>query len=448
MRKLDVVFARRGTRCRAAHLIVRLYDSNALEVQINKEKELDASTFKNGTVEGFRLPEGVSGMRRRIQSSRRKNLLALALGASVMAVGIFLTVSAQSPQGLRSSVPRMESTMQAASTVHDNPHRSTTGFTQNVNFYYSLIDDQRVDTASNRRYHNEIENVEYNGGFEERVGALLMCGSKSLVHTITFVGRSCDKFIAVSHAFYEENKAWHCEDGDYGQVQKIARNNDGASHSFDSAARARHPWHGGLDPGKLDNYEWITKSGPLAVNERGRVDNKRFGLGGGDTFMNLDVRHNDVQMLRLHAPAPSSKGVGTACSGTSNLEFVNISKMTDYLPLRQCFIHTRMQREELTGVYQGRNSQLSIYRNTEPCHVVDTVERNTTGLVFKHNCPAHIASSGAPIMCEIDAQYKVVGIHSGNTYERNKIQDPSLSTGRDYNIGVGFNDKFLEDIRN
>ena len=32
-----------------------------------------------------------------------KNLLALALGASVMAVGIFLTVSAQSPQGLRSS---------------------------------------------------------------------------------------------------------------------------------------------------------------------------------------------------------------------------------------------------------------------------------------------------------------------------------------------------------
>ena len=50
------VFARRGMRCRAAHLVVRLYDSNALEVQINKEKELDASTFKNGTVEGFRIP--------------------------------------------------------------------------------------------------------------------------------------------------------------------------------------------------------------------------------------------------------------------------------------------------------------------------------------------------------------------------------------------------------
>ena len=382
-----------------------------------------------------------------------KNLLALALVASVMAVGIFLTVSVQSPQGLRSSGPRMESTMQAASTVHDNPHRSTADLTQNVNFYYSLIDEGLDDTEGNRRYHNEIENVEYNGGFEERVGMLLMCGSKSLAQTITFVGRSCDKFISTSHAFYNKDTTYHCEDGDYGKVHKIARKNDGASHLFDSAARARHPWHGGLDPDKLDNYEWITKSGPLAVKERGPVDNKRFGLGGGGTVQTSRRNyHNDVQMLRLQGPAPSSKGVGSACSGTSDLEFVNISKMTDKLPLRQCFIHARLLGEEETGVYQGPEesgtSQLSIYRNTEPCHVEDTDEDNSTGLVFKHNCPAHMASSGAPIMCEIDGQYKVVGIHSGGAYGNNKIQDPRLFFSSDHNVGVGFNDQFLEDIRN
>ena len=378
-----------------------------------------------------------------------KNLLALALGASVMAVGIFLTVSSLSPQGLRSSGAGMESTLQAAGAVHDNPHRSTADLMQTVNFYYSLID--LPDREGNRRYHNEIENVEYNGGFEERVGMLLMCGSNSQAQTITFVGRSCDKFISTSHAFYKKDTTYDCEDGDYGRVYKIARRNDGASHLFDSAARARHPWHGGLDPGNVDSYERPTQS-PLAVNERGRIDNKRFGLGGGGTFINLRDTHNDIQMLRLQAPAPSSEGEGSACSGTSNLEFANISKMTDKLPLRQCFIHTRLHREIYTGVYQGPDgsgtSQLSIYRNTEPCHVEDTELLNPTGLVFKHNCPAHRVSSGAPIMCEIDGQYKVVGIHSGSMGSHNKIQDPRIYTGSDYNIGVGFNDQFLEEIRN
>ena len=388
-------------------------------------------------------------MRRRMQSSPMKNLLALALGSSLMAVGIFLTVSSLSPQGLRSSGAGMESTLQAAGAVHDNPHGSTADLMQTVNFYYSLID--LPDREGNRRYHNEIENVEYNGGFEERVGMLLMCGSNSQAQTITFVGRSCDKFIATSHAFYKEDTTYRCEDGDYGRVYKVARRNDGASHLFDSAARARHPWHGGLDPGNVDSFEWINNE-PLAVNERGRIDNKRFGLGGGGTFMKIRDRHNDIQMLRLQAPAPSSEGEGSACSGTSNLEFVNISKMTDKLPLRQCFIHTRLHPEKHTGVYQGPEgsgtSQLSIYRNTEPCHVEDTDERNPTGLVFKHNCPAHIASSGAPIMCEIDGQYKVVGIHSGSMGSRNKIQDPKRVRSWDYNIGVGFNDQFLEEIRN
>ncbi len=387
-------------------------------------------------------------MRRRTQSSPMKNLLALALGSSRLAAGIFLTVSALSPQGLRSSGAGMESTLQAAGPVHDNPHRSTADLMQTVNFYYSLIDEGRANTEGNRRYHNQIENVKYQGGFEERVGVLLMCGSKSLAQTITFVGRSCDRFIATSHAFYEKDGTYHCEDGDYGKVHKIARRNDGASHLFDSAARARHPWHGGLAPDKLDNYEWITRDAPLAVMERGPVDNKRFGLGGGGTIQKVRDRHNDIQMLRLQAPAPSSEGEGSACSATSDLEFVNISKMTNKLPLRQCFIHTRLQKEEDTGVYQEKRAQLSIYRNTEPCHVYDTDKRNPTGLLFKHNCPAHLASSGAPIMCEIDGQYKVVGIHSASLGSHNKIQDPRLSTSRDHNLGVGFNDKFLEDIRN
>ena len=320
---------------------------------------------------------------------------------------------------------------------------------ENVNFYYSLIDPERGDTEDNRRYHNQIENVEYQGGFEERVGALLICGSNSLIQTITFVGGSCNKFIATSHAFYgdyeNEDPGWQCEAGDYGTVHKIARKD---YPNLDPAARAVHPWHGGLDPADMDNYDWITEDEPLAVNERGRVDNTRFGLGGGDRFFGFSDRHNDIQMLRLQVPTPSSDGVGNACSGTSNLEFVNISKMTDYLPLRQCFIHARMQKEEDTGVYQGeRTAQLSIYRNTEPCHVIGPNEGNTTGLVFNHNCPSHNASSGAPIMCEIDGQYKVVGIHVGSRLSYNKIQDPRLSTVRDFNIGVGFNDRFLEEIR-
>ena len=351
-------------------------------------------------------------------SNLRRNLAASALCVSVMAVGIFLAVSAQ---------------MQA------------------VNFYYSLIDDRLADTESNRRYHNEIENVEYNGGFEERVGALLMCRSDSFIQTITFVGRSCDKFISTSHAFYNNDGTYRCEDGSYGQVHKIARRNDGASHTFDSAARAKHKWHGGLDPSNMeDSYEWPTRGGTLAVKERGRVDNTRFGLNGGGAFMSTHDRHNDVQLLRLHEPAPSSEGRGNACSGTPNLEFVNISKMTDSMPLRQCFIHARILGEQHTGVYQGQgSSQLSIYRNTEPCHVHGTVESNTTGLMFKHNCPSHRATSGAPILCEIDGQYKVVDIHTGSPVSgRNKIQDPNVFSDYNYNGGVGFNDRFLEEVRN
>ena len=248
-------------------------------------------------------------MKRRTQSSRMKNLVASALGASAMAVGIFLTVSAQSPPAVRSLGPRMETTkfachgnpgsilistenihalkvfsdtnvidpailsarmrencavakdvLHAASTLYDNLHRSSAGFTQNVNFYYSLIDDQKPDTEDNRMYHNEIENVEYNGGFEERVGALQVCGTRSLIQTVTFAGRQCDKVITTSHAFYNDDATYRCESGDYGGVHKIARKNDGASHLFDPADRARHPWHGGLDPSKLENYEWVTRT--------------------------------------------------------------------------------------------------------------------------------------------------------------------------------------------
>ena len=59
-----------------------------------------------------------------------------------------------------------------------------------------------------------------------------------------------------------------------------------------------------------------------------------------------------------------------------------------------------------------------------------------------------MASSDAPILCEIDGQYKVVGIHVASSFSSNKIHDPRVITSRDYNVGVGFNEKFLEEIRN
>lgn len=316
-----------------------------------------------------------------------------------------------------------------------------------ANFYYTLIDPDKPNFRGNREYYNQIENVQYSGGLEERVGALLMCNRPDFYQTITFVGRNCNKAISTAHAFYDDEGRPYCTGEDKGRVEKWARYNNKALKT--SEERSSDVWHGGMDPNRGESYQNPTGR---AITFR-RYNTKKLGDLDATNHTLTKYRHNDLQLLLMDEVPPPSKtgatmGQTTACSGSPNFEMVDISQYKDHMPLKQCFTYSRFREWEDTGIQQGTlGAQLSIYRMSKYCHVTSIEEKyNTSNRLFHLNCPIAKASSGSPIFCKIEGNFKMVGVVASATLPFNKIHLPRLydPLGGESNQGVGFPPEFID----
>ena len=309
-----------------------------------------------------------------------------------------------------------------------------------ANFFYS------IDKNGENIYHNKIKNVPYQGGFSERVGALRICGSRSQYQVATFVGKRCDKVITTAHAFFMDNGVLNCKgDSSNGKLRKLARRN---TDNLSNEQMAADKWHGGLDPSHKSSYVIVSKDISYMRMIEPDLYNGKASADGG--IFNAGQVHQDLQLLKLNSPAPvsdigKSKGHKNACDGSLMRKPISASLIQKKLPLNQCYIMTRFQKEEQTGVKQNGRSQISIYSNIEPCHVTGLVKENTTGRLFKHNCPTGAASSGAPIQCAIDGEMRIVGIHHGipGGLKSNIVKAPQKYDHNNYNIMVGFSRDFV-----